>query len=179
MAEHNHGRPRSVPTQIVEYRIVACPDCQLRLGGISLARVREVIDVPSPPPVEVLHHRIFKGWCAQCQKWHEAPVDLHEVGQAVLLHTSRSPRGGDHLPADYIKVDEPGQRPMPNVLKLASQHMARLHRQVWMFALQGLPPCQLIHANGALTLPGSLACTPVHLAALDNFLIALGVRLFG
>ena len=75
-AEHNHGRPRSAPTQIVEHRLVTCPDCQLRLGGISLARVREVIDVPAPPPVEVTHHRIFKGWCASCQKWHEAPVDL-------------------------------------------------------------------------------------------------------
>ncbi len=84
--EHNHGRPRSAPTQIVEHRIVTCPDCQLRLGGISLARVREVIDVPPPPPVEVIHHRIFKGWCAQCQKWHEAPVDFHieVLGQGRL-----------------------------------------------------------------------------------------------
>ncbi len=76
-AEHNHGRSRAVPTQIVEHRIVTCPECQLRLGGIGLARVREVIDIPPPPPVEVIHHRMFKGWCAGCQKWHEAPVDLH------------------------------------------------------------------------------------------------------
>jgi hypothetical protein len=55
-AEHNHGRPRSAPTQIVEHRIVTCPDCHLRLGGISLARVREIIDVPPPPPGEVTHH---------------------------------------------------------------------------------------------------------------------------
>jgi hypothetical protein len=86
-AEHNHGRPRSAPTQIVEHRIVTCPECQLRLGGISLARVQEVIDVPPPPPVEVIHHRIFKGWCAQCQKWHEAPVDLQTE---VLGHRSRA-----------------------------------------------------------------------------------------
>jgi hypothetical protein len=76
-AEHNHGRMRAVPTQIVEHRIVTCPDCHLRLGGISLARVREVIDIPPPEPVEVIHHRLFQGWCASCQKWHEAPVDLH------------------------------------------------------------------------------------------------------
>ncbi|GHO72452.1 transposase [Ktedonobacter sp. SOSP1-85] len=76
-AKHNHGRTRMVPTQIVEHRIVTCPDCHLRLGGMSLARVREVIDVPPPPPLEVIHHRIFHGWCAQCHKWHEAPVDLH------------------------------------------------------------------------------------------------------
>lgn len=77
-ARHNRGRSRAVPTQVVEHRIVNCPDCHLRLGGISLARVREVIELPEPQPVEVIHHRIFKGWCAQCQKWHEAPVDLHE-----------------------------------------------------------------------------------------------------
>src|SRR5258708_18913109 len=76
-AEHNHGRMRAVPTQIVEHRIVTCPDCHLRLGGISLARAREVIDIPSPEPVAVIHHRIFQGWCASCQKWHAAPVDLH------------------------------------------------------------------------------------------------------
>ncbi|MGH2482411.1 MAG: IS66 family transposase, partial [Ktedonobacteraceae bacterium] len=35
---------------------------------------------------EVTHHRIFKGWCAQCQKWHEAPVDFHTevLGQGRL-----------------------------------------------------------------------------------------------
>src|SRR5579883_1901838 len=75
-ARFNRARPRSVPTQIEEHRIVACPDCHLRLGGISLARVREVIDVPPPPCVEVTQHRIYKGWCAGCQRWHEAPVDF-------------------------------------------------------------------------------------------------------
>jgi transposase len=85
-AKHNQARRRALPTQIVEHRIVACPDCDLRLGGISLARRREVIDIPVPPPVQVIEHRIYKGWCAQCQKWHEAPVDLHEhvLGQGRI-----------------------------------------------------------------------------------------------
>ena len=85
-AKHNHGRAHGVPTQIVEHGIMNCPDCHLRLDGLSLARVREVIEVPPPPPVEVIHHRNFQGWCAQCQKWHEAPVDLHEqvLGQGRL-----------------------------------------------------------------------------------------------
>ena len=30
-----------------------CPQCDLRLGGISLARCREVIDVPPPPAVQI------------------------------------------------------------------------------------------------------------------------------
>jgi len=85
-AKHNRGRVRAAPTQIVEHRIVSCPECHLRLGGLSLARVREVIDIPEPQPVEIIHHRIFKGWCAQCRRWHEAPVDLHEeaLGQGRI-----------------------------------------------------------------------------------------------
>ncbi len=85
-AKHNRARPRSTPTQIVEHRLVICPTCQLRLGGISLARCREVIDVPVPPPVEVTEHRIYKGWCSGCQKWYEAPVDFHDqvLGQGRM-----------------------------------------------------------------------------------------------
>jgi transposase len=84
-SKYNHGRPRSVPTQMVEHRIVKCPSCDLRLGGISLARVREVIEIPELQPREIIHHRIYKGWCAQCQKWHETPVDL----QAEVLGQGR------------------------------------------------------------------------------------------
>ena len=85
-AHYNHARRRSVPTHIVEHRIVECPDCHLRLGGISVARCREIIDVPPPPAVEVTEHRIYKGWCSSCQKWHEAPVDFSEqvLGQGRI-----------------------------------------------------------------------------------------------
>src|SRR5712691_10724031 len=85
-AKYNQARPRAKPTQIVEHRLVHCPQCHLRLGGITLARLREVIDMPVPPPVEITQHRIYKGWCAGCQRWHEAPVDLHEqvLGQGRL-----------------------------------------------------------------------------------------------
>lgn len=85
-AQYNRARKRSIPTQIVEHRMVECPDCHLRLGGISLARCREIIDVPPPPAVEVTEHRIYKGWCAGCQKWHEAPVDFSEqvLGQGRI-----------------------------------------------------------------------------------------------
>lgn len=84
--EQNGVRRREQPSQIVEHRVVNCPTCQLRLGGISLARMRQVIDVPVPPPVEVTEHRIYKGWCAGCGKWYEAPVDLHErvLGQGRI-----------------------------------------------------------------------------------------------
>jgi hypothetical protein len=85
-AQYNKARPRSEPTAIVEHRVVNCPECHQRLGGITLARQREVIDVPPPPPVTITSHCIYKGWCSNCQKWHEAPVDLHEevLGQGRI-----------------------------------------------------------------------------------------------
>src|SRR2546421_1405716 len=85
-AQFNRARRRARPTQMVEQRLVECPDCHLRLGGISLARVREVIDIPAPPPVEVTHHRIYTGWCAECHRWYEAPLDVQEqvVGQGRI-----------------------------------------------------------------------------------------------
>src|SRR6266567_3579033 len=84
-AQHNRARRRARPTHITEHYLTMCPDCDLRLGGISLARCREVIDVPPSPAVQVTEHRIFKGWCAGCQKWHEAPVAL----QAEVLGQGR------------------------------------------------------------------------------------------
>src|SRR6202048_1450437 len=54
--KQNRARPRSSPTQIVEHRLIHSPECHLRLGGITLARLREVIDVPVPPPVEITEH---------------------------------------------------------------------------------------------------------------------------
>lgn len=85
-AKHNRARRRSTPTQMVEHRLLTCPTCELRLGGLSLARVREVIEIAPPPPIEVTHHRIYKGWCSGCHKWHEAPVQFHEqvVGQGRI-----------------------------------------------------------------------------------------------
>src|SRR5258708_13266121 len=95
-----------------------------------------------------------------------------EVCQAVFLRAGWAPRGFDHLPGHHIEVDKPGQRPMPDVLKLASEHMTRLHRQVRLFALQRLYSCHLIHAYRALTLLGPLRRTPIQLTAFDNLLVA-------
>src|SRR5216683_7042664 len=85
-AQHNRARRRAMPTHIVEHHLTMCPECDLRLGGVSLARCREVIDVPAAPAVQITEHRIFKGWCAGCQKWHEAPVDFSEqvLGQGRI-----------------------------------------------------------------------------------------------
>jgi len=48
-AKHNHGRRREVPTRIVEHQIIYCPQCRNRLGGLSEARRRQVIEMVPPP----------------------------------------------------------------------------------------------------------------------------------
>jgi len=74
--EQNGARKREAPTHIEEHLIRTCPDCQGDLSGISISRRRQIIELPPPPPVEVREYRVYKGWCASCQKWHEAPFDL-------------------------------------------------------------------------------------------------------
>jgi len=85
-AEKNGARKREKPTQIQEHLIRTCPICEMGLGGITLARRRQVVELPPPPPVEVIEHRIYKGWCTTCGKWREAPVDLggQVMGQGRL-----------------------------------------------------------------------------------------------
>lgn len=84
--EKNGARKRERPTRIEEHLRRTCPVCHMGLGGISLARCRQVVELPPPPPVEVIEHRIYKGWCATCGKWREAPVDLQGqvMGQGRL-----------------------------------------------------------------------------------------------
>jgi transposase len=75
-AQHNHGRRREAPTRIIEHSIVSCPVCASRLGGVSVARRRQVIELPPPPPVEVTEHGVYHGWCSECRQWREAPLDV-------------------------------------------------------------------------------------------------------
>lgn len=81
--KHNHGRRREKPTRLVEHRIKHCPVCSSALGGISVARRRQVIELPEPPPIEVTEHVVYHGWCSQCGTWREAPLDVsgEVVGQ--------------------------------------------------------------------------------------------------
>ena len=75
-AKHNHARRREAPTRIVEHPIKQCPVCASALGGISVARRRQVIELPPPPAVEVTEHVVYHGWCSQCGTWREAPLDV-------------------------------------------------------------------------------------------------------
>lgn len=80
---HNKGRQREEPTRIVEHAYERCPDCAYQLRGRSVAWSRQVIELPEPPPVEVIEHRGLKRYCPVCQKWQTPRVALE--GQ-VLGH---------------------------------------------------------------------------------------------
>ena len=96
-----------------------------------------------------------------------------EMGQGILLGAGRSRGGFDDVPCDDIKIDEPRQDAMSDVLEFPSQHMAGQHRQVGMLALYGLDTGQLVHADGAF--PGS----GIHLTPLDNLFIAVFIGHLG
>ncbi len=85
-SEHNKGRRRAEPTQIVEHAYERCPDCAYALRGRSVAWSRQVIELPEPAPVAIIEHRGLKRYCPVCQKWQTPRVDLAGVvlGQSRL-----------------------------------------------------------------------------------------------
>jgi transposase len=74
--EHNAGRRREEPTQIVYHAEERCPDCGYLLRGQSVARSRQVIDLPEPAPVEITEHRLLKRHCPACDRWWVPRVDF-------------------------------------------------------------------------------------------------------
>ena len=79
--EQNQARQRETPTEVVSHPITQCPECQGRLSGRHVGRRRQVIEVPPPPPIQVVEHQVQCGWCSYCHRWQEAPLDL--TGQVV------------------------------------------------------------------------------------------------
>jgi len=74
--EHNAGRKREVPTQIVPHALERCPDCGYLLRGESVARRRQVIEVPAPAPAVITEHRLLKRHCPVCDRWWTPRVDF-------------------------------------------------------------------------------------------------------
>src|SRR5512137_1225452 len=79
--EHNTSRKRAQPTRIERHVLELCPDCGYRLRGESLAYSREVIELPPPPPVDVIEHQVIKRWCPHCEAWHSPKLNLS--GQVI------------------------------------------------------------------------------------------------
>ena len=75
-AAANHGRKRATPTEVRTHAYDHCPTCAYRLGGHSIARRREVLDLPPPSPVTVIEFQLIKRYCPHCELWYEPPLDL-------------------------------------------------------------------------------------------------------
>ena len=80
-ASQNGARKREAPTRTVRHVLDQCPTCQYVLRGESVARRRQVIELPPPPPVEVIEHVVIKRWCPKCARWRLPRLDLR--GQTV------------------------------------------------------------------------------------------------
>jgi transposase len=73
---HNHGRRRATPTEVHTHAYDTCPTCAYHLSGQSIARRREVLDLPPPQPVTVIELQVLKRYCPYCDKWVEPPLNL-------------------------------------------------------------------------------------------------------
>jgi transposase len=74
--QHNHGRPREMPTRTVQHTLDRCLQCNYCLGGKSVDYTRQVIELPEPQPVEVIEHQVIKRYCPHCQRWQSPKLDL-------------------------------------------------------------------------------------------------------
>lgn len=77
-SEHNRVRRREPHSQTVVHAYERCPDCDYRLSGETLDRVRQVIELPEPRPVEVIEHRVIKRYCPSCECYKTPPLDLSD-----------------------------------------------------------------------------------------------------
>src|SRR5258708_9965861 len=98
-----------------------------------------------------------------------------EVGEGILLGARWATGWLDDVPGHHIEIDKPGQRAMPDVLELTSQHMTWLHGQVRRLAFQGLHPGQLIHTDRALSALGPFGSTRIDLTAVADLLVPLRI----
>lgn len=87
-AEQNAARKKMAPTEIRKHAVEHCPDCNYKLSGHSVARRREVIDLPVIPPLQVTEHQVIKRWCPKCKKWHTPQLDVSSevMGQGRMGH---------------------------------------------------------------------------------------------
>jgi hypothetical protein len=75
-AHHNRGRRTEPPTRTQPHALDRCPDCNRQLSGDSIAYRRQVIELPSPVPIEIVEHQVIKRWCPHCRCWRSPQLDL-------------------------------------------------------------------------------------------------------
>jgi transposase len=74
-----------LPTQTVDHALDRCPECGTTLGGGSVKRTREVIEL-APLPVQIIAHQFIERVCPLCRTRVTPSVDLGDqvVGQQRL-----------------------------------------------------------------------------------------------
>jgi len=75
-AVHNTSRKRMEPTRVERHALERCPTCSYRLSGESVARTRQVVELPEPQPVEVIEHQVIRRWCPHCRAYRSPRLDL-------------------------------------------------------------------------------------------------------
>lgn len=75
-ARHNQARRREPPTQTLDHALERCPDCNYQLRGQSIDYTRQLIELPEPPPIEIIEHRVIKRFCPVCRRWRHPQLDL-------------------------------------------------------------------------------------------------------
>ena len=78
---HNQARRRQPPSRTIDHALDRCPDCHYQLRGSSVDYTRQVLELPAPPPLEVIEHRVIKRFCPACRRWRTPRLDLR--GQAL------------------------------------------------------------------------------------------------
>ena len=75
-------------TETRQHALERCPECDYKLSGQSIARRRQVIDLPEMPALSVVEHQVIKRWCPVCKVWHTPKLDLSSevLGQSRMGH---------------------------------------------------------------------------------------------
>ena len=82
----NFGRRRDTPTDVVVHALEQCPDCGTALGGGTVKRRRQVLEV-EPSPLQVIEHVFVERTCPAChRRWtpRAAALGGAVVGQQRL-----------------------------------------------------------------------------------------------
>src|SRR6266566_1790904 len=119
--------------------------------------------------IEVIHKDAPSGCC-----WIAGNETL-QVSEAVGFIAGGSESWLNDLACDDIEIKKPRECAMPEILKFAPQHMACGHQQIGMQALQRLHSCQLIHADGPLSLLRPFLRREIEGTSLMNLPLALRI----
>src|SRR5947199_45371 len=161
-SQHNAGRPREEPRQIVLHALERCPDCGYLLRGQSVARTRQVIELPEQAPVlaqaraSPIVHMDETGWREDGQNGYvwglvtpgPEPVCsyAYDPSHAGAVATTLLPDFAGHLVTDYNaaynQVSSKHQRCWSHLVRalhaLKTDHAAEAAVVAWAQAVQAL-----------------------------------------